>query len=172
VKKNAVAGHSFASWEAFEAHLAKWEREVANVRSHGTTGEAPIVRLQIRLQHAVTVIRANNRSLLCPSDAGSLTHGPRAGSRRHAVGTPSFKGITQIAALRDLDAHCTTGRLNLAHLYHGTGTARIAHDRQSPDRNNGGENRHHAATVRLAGEISSASQHCGDLSKDRGRRRP
>ena len=33
VKKNAIAGHSFASWEAFEAHLAKWEYEVANVRS-------------------------------------------------------------------------------------------------------------------------------------------
>jgi hypothetical protein len=46
VKKNAIAGHSFASWEAFEAHLAKWEREVANVRSHGTTGEAPIARFE------------------------------------------------------------------------------------------------------------------------------
>ncbi|BAC47205.1 bll1940 [Bradyrhizobium diazoefficiens USDA 110] len=44
VKKNAIAGHSFASWEAFEAHLVEWEREVANVRIHGTTGEAPIVR--------------------------------------------------------------------------------------------------------------------------------
>ncbi|KWV43932.1 transposase, partial [Bradyrhizobium macuxiense] len=44
VKKNAIAGHSFVSWEAFEAHLAKWEREVANVRIHGTTGEAPMVR--------------------------------------------------------------------------------------------------------------------------------
>ena len=40
VKKNAIAGHSFASWEAFEAHLAEWEREVANVRIHGTTGES------------------------------------------------------------------------------------------------------------------------------------
>lgn len=44
VKKNAIAGHCFASWEAFEAHLARWEREVANVRIHGTTGEAPIDR--------------------------------------------------------------------------------------------------------------------------------
>ena len=44
VKKNAIAGHSFLSWEAFEAHLARWEREVANVRVHGTTGEAPIAR--------------------------------------------------------------------------------------------------------------------------------
>lgn len=43
VKKNAIAGHTFASWEAFEAHLARWEREVANVRLHGTTGETPIV---------------------------------------------------------------------------------------------------------------------------------
>ncbi len=42
--KNAIAGHSFPSWEAFGAHLAEWEREVANVRIHGTTGEAPIVR--------------------------------------------------------------------------------------------------------------------------------
>jgi transposase len=46
VKKNAIAGHSFASWEAFEAHLARWEREVANVRVHGTTGEAPIARFE------------------------------------------------------------------------------------------------------------------------------
>jgi transposase len=46
VKKNAIAGHSFASWEAFEAHLAKWEREVANVRVHGTTGEAPTARFE------------------------------------------------------------------------------------------------------------------------------
>ena len=44
VKKNAIAGRSFPSWEAFEAHLAQWERDVANVREHGTTEEAPIVR--------------------------------------------------------------------------------------------------------------------------------
>jgi hypothetical protein len=46
VKKNAIAGRSFASWEAFEAHLARWEREVANVRIHGTTGEVPLVRFE------------------------------------------------------------------------------------------------------------------------------
>jgi transposase len=46
VKKNAIAGRSFPSWEAFEAHLAQWEREVANVRMHGATGEAPMVRFQ------------------------------------------------------------------------------------------------------------------------------
>ena len=46
VKKNAIAGRCFASWEGFEAHLAKWEREVANVRTHGTTGEAPIARFE------------------------------------------------------------------------------------------------------------------------------
>ena len=46
VKKNAIAGHAFASWEAFEAHLARWERDVANVRIHGTTGEAPLLRFE------------------------------------------------------------------------------------------------------------------------------
>jgi hypothetical protein len=44
VKKNAIAGRSFVSWEAFEAHLEAWTREVADVRIHGTTGEAPITR--------------------------------------------------------------------------------------------------------------------------------
>ena len=46
VKKNAIAGHAFASWEAFEAHLARWTREVANLRVHGTTGEALIMRFK------------------------------------------------------------------------------------------------------------------------------
>jgi len=44
VKKNAVAGRSFKSFEELEAHLAAWERDVANARVHGTTGEAPADR--------------------------------------------------------------------------------------------------------------------------------
>jgi hypothetical protein len=58
VKKNAIAGHSFESWEAFEAHLAKWEREVANVRVHGTTGEAPIVRFKRDEAHCLKPLGA------------------------------------------------------------------------------------------------------------------
>lgn len=46
VKKNAIAGRRFESWAAFEAHLAEWERDIANARIHGTTGEAPIVRFR------------------------------------------------------------------------------------------------------------------------------
>lgn len=41
VKHNAIAGHSFASWAALEAHLVHWMREVADVRRHGTTEQAP-----------------------------------------------------------------------------------------------------------------------------------
>lgn len=44
VKRNAVAGRRFASWGAFVAHLEQWNREVADVRVHGTTGELPLVR--------------------------------------------------------------------------------------------------------------------------------
>jgi transposase len=44
VKRNAIAGHGFASWEALEAHLAWWMREIADVRVHGTTGEPPLLR--------------------------------------------------------------------------------------------------------------------------------
>jgi hypothetical protein len=44
VKKNAIAGHRFASWGALEAHLAWWMREIADMHEHGTTGEAPRLR--------------------------------------------------------------------------------------------------------------------------------
>jgi transposase len=46
VKHNAIAGRGFAGWAALEAHLAWWMREVADVRVHGTTGEAPTVRFE------------------------------------------------------------------------------------------------------------------------------
>jgi hypothetical protein len=46
VKRNAIAGRGFASWAALEAHLAQWTREVADMRVHGTTGEAPLVRFE------------------------------------------------------------------------------------------------------------------------------
>ena len=54
-KGNAIAGRGFASWAALEARLAWWMREVrpkagqtevADVRVHGTTGEALIVRFE------------------------------------------------------------------------------------------------------------------------------
>jgi transposase len=44
VKSNAIAGRSFASWAALEGHLDAWTREVADIRVHGTTGEAPMAR--------------------------------------------------------------------------------------------------------------------------------
>jgi transposase len=44
VKRNAIAGHTFESLAALEAHLAWWMREVADVRVYGTTGEPPMVR--------------------------------------------------------------------------------------------------------------------------------
>jgi transposase len=44
VKRNALAGMSFTSFEALEAHLERWMREVADVRVHGTTHERPIDR--------------------------------------------------------------------------------------------------------------------------------
>jgi hypothetical protein len=44
VKRNAIAGREFSSWAEFEAHLVRWTREVADLRVHGTTGEAPLER--------------------------------------------------------------------------------------------------------------------------------
>jgi transposase len=59
VKHNAIAGRSFASWGALEAHLAWWMREVADTRVHGTTGEAPIARFE--REEAVALRPLNGR---------------------------------------------------------------------------------------------------------------
>ena len=46
VKRNAIGGHGFESPAPLEAHLAWWMREIADVRRHGTTGEAPLPRFE------------------------------------------------------------------------------------------------------------------------------
>ena len=46
VKRNAIAGHRFASLEELQAHLVRWMREVADVRVHGTTAESPMQRFE------------------------------------------------------------------------------------------------------------------------------
>ena len=44
VKRNAIAGRRFPNWGAFVAHLDQWNRDIADQRVHGTTGEGPVVR--------------------------------------------------------------------------------------------------------------------------------
>jgi transposase len=40
------AGHRFDSWGQMESHLEWWNREIADVRIHGTTGEPPLERFE------------------------------------------------------------------------------------------------------------------------------
>jgi transposase len=44
VKRNALAGRRFNSWDELNEWLERWSLEVADVRIHGTTHEAPIAR--------------------------------------------------------------------------------------------------------------------------------
>lgn len=44
VKRNALAGRRFGSWEALNAWLAEWAVTVADQRVHGTTHERPLDR--------------------------------------------------------------------------------------------------------------------------------
>src|SRR5690606_24298293 len=46
VKKNAIAGYAFDSGSALDAYLARWQREVADVRIHGTIGVSPAERFK------------------------------------------------------------------------------------------------------------------------------
>lgn len=52
VKRNAIAGRSFASFEALGQHLEAWMYE-ADRRIHGTLGEAPVVRFERDERHAL-----------------------------------------------------------------------------------------------------------------------
>ena len=56
VKRNAIAGHRFASLEELQAHLARWMREVADVRVHGTTAEPPIDRFERDERRTLTLL--------------------------------------------------------------------------------------------------------------------
>ena len=44
VKRNAIAGREFASWAELQSHLVVWMRDIADARTHGTTGDVPQVR--------------------------------------------------------------------------------------------------------------------------------
>jgi hypothetical protein len=44
VKRNALAGRRFASWDDLNTWLEQWSRTVADLRVHGTTHERPIDR--------------------------------------------------------------------------------------------------------------------------------
>jgi len=44
VKRNALAGRRFASWEELNGWLERWMGEVADLRIHGTTHERPLDR--------------------------------------------------------------------------------------------------------------------------------
>jgi transposase len=51
VKRNALAGREFRDSNEANAHLARWVREVAGVRDHGTTHEAPLARFEAERPH-------------------------------------------------------------------------------------------------------------------------
>ena len=72
VKKNAIAGRRFESWAAFEAHLDRWTREVADQREHGTTGVAPAERFADEGSYA----SPSGRPRPVRAVAGSGTQGP------------------------------------------------------------------------------------------------
>jgi hypothetical protein len=54
VKRNAIAGRTFPSWEALSAWLVEWTRTVADVRVHGTTVERPIDRFESKERAALS----------------------------------------------------------------------------------------------------------------------
>lgn len=53
VKRNALAGRQFGSLREINEHLARWTRDTAGVRDHGTTKVPPLVRFE----HERTVLK-------------------------------------------------------------------------------------------------------------------
>jgi transposase len=53
VKRNFVPGRSFHDLDDFNAQLLAWQREIADLRIHGTTHERPIERFAAEVTHLV-----------------------------------------------------------------------------------------------------------------------
>jgi transposase len=53
IKRNFVPGRSFRDLDDFNAQLLAWQREIADVRVHGTTHEQPIERFAAEVSHLV-----------------------------------------------------------------------------------------------------------------------
>lgn len=62
VKRNALAGREFSSWEDLAEHLERWMRDVADTRIHGTTRVQPCVRFAEE-QKALAPLRGQPRYL-------------------------------------------------------------------------------------------------------------
>lgn len=62
VKESGLAGREFPSWQAMEAHLEGWNRQVADQRRHGTTGESPLLRFE--REEAAALLTPNRPSFL------------------------------------------------------------------------------------------------------------
>ena len=54
VQRNALAGHTFESWDALHTHLNWWMDQVADLRIHGTTKEVPLERFEREEAAALT----------------------------------------------------------------------------------------------------------------------
>ena len=82
VKRNAVAGRSFESFAALEAHLDRWTRETADRRVHGTTGEAPMARF-VRDEAAALRPLPDRGPFLARARAEPARRGRLRGGGRH-----------------------------------------------------------------------------------------
>ena len=68
------------AWKNVQAHLARWMREVADVRVHGTTAEPPIDRFERDERGALARWPARRRSCRCASSAAAFTPTPASSS--------------------------------------------------------------------------------------------
>ena len=79
VKRNFLPGRVFRDLEDFNAQLAAWQAEVADVRVHGTTHERPIERFA---READVLARTARAAELPAGDARATASSPRTGSCR------------------------------------------------------------------------------------------
>jgi hypothetical protein len=99
VKRNAIAGRSFPSWKAFEAHLEACAREVADVRVHGTTGEAPIERFRRAEATALKSIAGRTGWVRIYHGSQEVAvHATCAGCRQRAIDPAHFQGVAGFRA--------------------------------------------------------------------------
>ncbi len=92
VKQDALYGEHFTDWAAMEYHLQQWLEQVANQRTHGTTGQIP-------QEHYDQLERATMRPYMSPACI-TPTEVPGASRKVDKTGLISFKSNKYSAPMR------------------------------------------------------------------------
>lgn len=110
VKRNFLAGQTFADVEAMNVRVKRWVMEIAGERIHGTTKEAPVARFQRSEREALSGLPGESFDLIA-------AYRPKVQSDNHVVVDGRYYSVPSRFIGQNVDVY--VGR-RIVEIYHGT----------------------------------------------------